>query len=140
MDRSFTLIRLDRFAGRHFCALCNSKDKSERVVLIKDNFSGETFYVAKDCLWYHFGEKLDQLDRASNYSRQLFERAMSILGLEAEDNLEAAVGILKNFARLISFECVAVAEARERLQEMIDDHGGLAIGKYDGGLRQVVSG
>ena len=136
-DRSFTLIRLDRFAGRHFCALCNSKDKSERVVLIKDNFSDETFYVAKDCLWYHFGEKLDKLDQASNSSRQLFERAMSILGLEAEDNLEAAVGILANFAGLISFECVAAAEARERLQEMIDDRGGLATGKYDGDISDL---
>lgn len=137
LDRSFTLIRLDRFAGKHFCALCNSEDKSKRVVLIKDNFSGETYYVAKDCLWNHFGVKLEDLDKASSYSRQLFERAISILGLEAEDNLEAALGILLNFAGLISFECAAVGEARAKLQEMIDDRGGLALGRYDSDISEL---
>lgn len=137
LDRSFTLIRLDRFEAEHFCALCNSENKSKRVVLIKDNFSGETFYVAKDCLWDHFGIKLDELDKASGYSRQLFERAMKILGLEAEDNLEAALGILLNFAGLISFDCAAVGEARAKLQEMIDDRGGLALGKYDGDISEL---
>lgn len=101
------------------------------VALVKDNFTGESFYMAGDCSWNHFGEDLGKLAAASNYSISVFEKTLQIIGFQAEDNLEAVVGILTRFNDLISFPCVAVDEAQAMLRMMLEDRGGLALGKYD---------
>jgi len=129
--RSLTLISLDRFDSRHYCALCQSRGKSQTVALVKDNFTGESFYMAGDCSRNHFAEDLDKLAAASNYSTSIFEKTLQIIGFQAEDNLEAVVVILDRFDDLINFPCTAIDEAQAMLRMMLEDRSGLALGKYD---------
>lgn len=64
-DHSFTIIKLHKVGAKQHCAICDTQDKAETRVTVRNDTLDATFYAGLHCLEIHFGVTRAQLERGA---------------------------------------------------------------------------
>ena len=122
---------LEIYNHEHDCDLCGGSNKSMVIVVIEDTSTGEMFRVAGDCLDFHFDEDISTIEAGSQGLRLLLNMLSEYLGRYFNDTTSAITHAIEYFDELVSFPCVAVAEAKEVLSKAKNNPQAAA----EGGIR-----
>ena len=138
LTQSFSRIRqIELYKGRHSCDICKSTEKSPLVALLYNETDGTCIYAAGDCLKIHYGEDLSKLVSDSASARDYLEDIAAATGSQGSDTAELIRNIYNTFEASISFECLAVNEAK-RILAHLAKHPELLANRSSGGeLKQV---
>lgn len=116
LTQSFSRIKeIDLYEGKHSCDICKAVKKSSLVALICNESDGTCIYAAGDCLMIHYGENLSKLASNSASTRDHLEDIAKAIGSQGSDTAELIRDIGRAFDMNISFDCLAVGEARQIL-------------------------
>lgn len=64
-SHTFTIIKLHKVGARQHCAICDTRDKAETRVTVRNDTLDVTFYAGLDCLEMNFGVTRAQLERGA---------------------------------------------------------------------------
>ena len=136
--QSFSRIsQIELYKGKHSCDVCKSAEKSPLVALMHNVIDGTCIHVAGDCLKIHYGEDLSKLAGDSASTRDHLEDIAAAIGSQGSDTAELIRDIHNTFEASISFDCLAVNEARRMLAHFATRPELLANRSSSGELKQV---
>lgn len=138
LTKSFSRIKqIELYKGKHSCDICKSVEKSPLVALVCNETDGTCIHAAGDCLKIHYGEDLSKLASDSAGTRDHLEDIAAAIGSQGSDTAELIRDIRNSFEASISFDCVAVNEARRMLERFTKHPELLALQSSGSELKQV---
>lgn len=136
------IVQFERYNTHHDCDLCGNADKSPKVVLCRNMFTGEEFRAAGSCLLIHFGLKIANYEKQSEVFVTTVEGFAAAVGAE-DDNLgstaDALKAILSRVDTLHTIACPANDEVKEALENLGRQEAQGAAGKHNQLLQKLQS-